>query len=86
MPMEKISQLSLDLQQGVIRTRSILFIIQLLSLVVICVIVWMAVRSFRRYKNKVVDPEKEHMAAEIERLRAVNLRQTKRIQELIHNK
>lgn len=86
MPMEKISQLSLDLQQGVIRTRSILFIIQLLSLVVICVIVWMAVRSFRRYKNKVVDPEKEHMAAEIERFRAVNLRQTKRIQELIHNK
>ena len=85
MPMEKISQLSMELQQGVVRNRSILFIIQLLSLAVICVIVWMTVRAFRRYKEQVVDPEKEHMAAEIERLRTVNLRQTKRIQELINN-
>ena len=81
-PMENVSRASLNFQQGVVKNRTILFIIQVVSLLVIFVIVMMSVRAFRRYKEQVVDPEKEDMAKEIEKLRAMNLRLTERYQKL----
>ena len=46
------------------------------------IIIWLAVRAFRRYKEQVVDPEKEHLAEENEKLRTMNRRLTERNQEL----
>jgi hypothetical protein len=42
----------------------------------------MAVKSFKRYKGRYVDPEKPHLIEEVERLKEVNARLTKRNQEL----
>jgi large-conductance mechanosensitive channel len=60
----------------------VLFIIQVISLLIICIIVWLAVRAFRRYKGQYVDPEKNHLVEQMAKLREVNTRLTKRNQDL----
>jgi large-conductance mechanosensitive channel len=70
------------MHQGVKKSRTVLFIIQVISLIIIGIIIWLAVRAFRRYKEQVVDPEKEHLAEENEKLRTMNRRLTERNQEL----
>ena len=81
-PMEDVSLLSIDIHNGIISSRKVLFFIQVVSLIIIGFIVWMAVKSFKRYKGRYVDPEKPHLVEEIERLKEVNTRLTKRNQEL----
>ena len=81
-PMEDVSLLSIDIHNGIISSRKVLFFIQVVSLIIIGFIVWMAVKSFRRYKGRYIDPEKPHLIEEIERLKEVNTRLTKRNQEL----
>ncbi len=53
-----------------------LFIIQIVSLLIIALIVWLAIKAFKRYKEQVVDPEKEHLVKQNEKLRHVNRRLT----------
>lgn len=81
-PMEDVSILSIDIHNGIISSRKVLFIIQVVSLIIIGFIIWMAVKSFRRYKDRYVDPEKPHLIEEIERLKEVNARLTRRNQDL----
>jgi cell division protein FtsB len=81
-PMEDVSVLLMDIQEGITESRTILFIIQFFSLLVIGFIVWLAVRAFRRYKDQYVDPEKDHLVEQLAKLREVNTRLTKRNQEL----
>lgn len=81
-PMEDVSLLSIDIYNGIISSRKVLFFIQVVSLIIIGFIIWMAVKSFKRYKGRYVDPEKPHLVEEIERLKEVNTRLTKRNQEL----
>ena len=81
-PMEDVSLLSIDIHNGIISSRKVLFFIQVVSLIIIGFIVWMAVKSFKRYKGRYIDPEKPHLIEEIERLKEVNTRLTKRNQEL----
>ncbi len=81
-PMEDVSLLSINIHNGIISSRKVLFFIQVVSLIIIGFIVWMAVKSFRRYKGRYIDPEKPHLIEEIERLKEVNTRLTKRNQEL----
>ena len=56
-PMEDVSQLSMDIHQGIISSRTLLFFIQVGSLLIIGFIVWLSFRAFRRYKDQYVDPE-----------------------------
>ena len=81
-PMEDVSLLSMDIHKGIIDSRMVLLVIQLVSLVIIGLIVWLAVKAFRRYKNRYVDPEKPQLIEHIEKLREVNNRLTKRNQDL----
>ena len=81
-PMEDVSVLSMDMHEGIKGCRTVLFIIQVVSLLVICIIVWLAVRAFRRYKGQYVDPEKDHLVEQMAKLREVNTRLTKRNQDL----
>ena len=81
-PMEDVSLLSIDIYNGIVSSRTVLFIIQVVSLVIIGFIIWLAVKSFRRYKGRYVDPEKPQLIEEVERLKEVNARLTKRNQEL----
>ena len=88
-PMEDVSLLSIDIYNGIISSRIVLFIIQVVSLIIIGFIIWMAVKSFRRYQGRYVDSEKSNLIEEAERLKEtnarlkeVNARLTKRNQEL----
>ena len=81
-PMEDVSVLSVEMHQGIINCRTVLFIIQVISLLVIGFIVWLAIRAFRRYKGQYIDPEKDHLVEQMAKLREVNTRLTKRNQDL----
>jgi hypothetical protein len=81
-PMEDVSQLSMDIHQGIISSRTLLFFIQVGSLLIIGFIVWLSFRAFRRYKDQYVDPEKDHLVEQLAKLREVNNRLIKRNQEL----
>lgn len=81
-PMEDVSVLSVEMHQGIINCRTVLFIIQVISLLVIGFIVWLAIRAFRRYKGQYIDPEKDHLVEQLAKLREVNTRLTKRNQDL----
>ena len=81
-PMKDVSLLSMDIHDGIIFSRIVLFIIQVVSLVIIGFIIWMAVKSFKRYKGRYVDPDKPQLLDQVERLKEVNTRLTKRNQEL----
>ena len=81
-PMEDVSQLSMDIHQGIISSRTLLFFIQVGSLLIIGFIVWLSFRAFRRYKDQYVDPEKDHLVEQLAKLREVNTRLIKRNQDL----
>ena len=81
-PMEDVSQLSMDIHKGIISSRTLLFFIQIGSLLIIGFIVWLSFRAFRRYKDQYVDPEKDHIVEQLAKLREVNNRLIKRNQEL----
>ena len=81
-PMEDVSQLSMDIHQGIISSRTLLFFIQIGSLLIISFIVWLSFRAFRRYKDQYVDPEKDHLVEQLTKLREVNTRLIRRNQDL----
>jgi uncharacterized protein YpmB len=77
-PMEDVSLLSINIQEGITQSRVILFAIQIASLFIIGIIVWLAFKAFSKYKEQVVDPEKEQLVKHNEKLRHVNRRLTER--------
>ena len=77
-PMEDVSLLSMNINSGISKNSLILLGIQLISLCIILLIVWFAVKASQRYKKEKIDSEKEQFIAEIERLKAKNLRLTQR--------
>ena len=81
-PLKDVSILAQSLSEGVSRGGIVTVVLQVISLIVIGFIIWLAVRASRRYKEQYVDPEKEHLAEQLAKLREVNTRQAKRIQEL----
>ena len=81
-PMEDVSQLSVNIHQGIISSRTLLFFIQVGSLLIIGFIVWLSFRAFRRYKDQYVDPEKDHLVEQLAKLREVNTRLIRRNQDL----
>lgn len=81
-PMEDVSLLSMDFHQGIRDGRIVLFLIQIGTLLVIALIVWLSIRAFRRYKDQYVDPEKDHLIEQMAKMREVSNRLTKRNQDL----
>ena len=57
-------------------------IIQLVSMLLMGFIIWRAVSASRRYREQFLDPEKDHLIEQVEKMREVNTRLTKRNQEL----
>ena len=77
-PMEDVSLLSMNINSGISKNSRILLVIQLISLLIVLLIAWVAVKASQRYKNEKIDAERELLIAEIERLKAKNLRLTQR--------
>ena len=77
-PVEDVSLLSININSGISRNSRILLGIQLISLFIVLLIVWFAVKASQRYKKEKIDNERELLIAEIERLKEKNLRLTQR--------
>ena len=81
-PLKDISILSQDLHSGIRRSGLIVFALQLISFALLAFIIWRAVLASRRYKAQFVDPEKDHLIEQVQKLREINGRLTKRNQDL----
>ncbi len=81
-PLKDVSILAQNLSDGISQGGIVTIILQIISLLVIGFIIWLAVRASRRYKEQYVDPEKEYLTEQLMKLRETNARQAKRIQEL----
>jgi len=80
--MEDATVLMNNMYSGIRTSGIITLILQLLSFLLMGFIIWRAVAASRRYKQQYVDPEKDHLIEQLEKLREVNARLTKRNLEL----
>ena len=73
-----LSSINSDIQ----RSGLVILVIQLLSMLLMGFIIWRAVSASRQYKEQFVDRDKNHLIEQMEKMREVNTRLTKRNQEL----
>ena len=71
-----------NINSDINRSGVITLIIQLVSMLLMGFIIWRAVSASRRYREQFLDPEKDHLIEQVEKMREVNTRLTKRNQEL----
>lgn len=81
-PLQEVSILSQNLNSGIAYSGVITLLLQILSLAVLCFIIWKTVKAVRQNNEQKTDPEKVHMAEQLTKLKEVNTRLTKRNQEL----
>lgn len=80
--MEDATVMMSKLNHGIRKSGIVTLGIQLVSFLLLSFIIWRAVVASRRYKARYVDPEKTHLVEQVEKMRQVNTRLTKRNQEL----
>ncbi len=80
--MEDATVLMHNMDSGIRHSRLIIFLIQLVSMLLMGFIVWRAVAASRRYKERYVDPEKDHLIEQVAKIREVNNRLVRRNQDL----
>jgi hypothetical protein len=80
--MEDATVMMSKLNHGIRKSGIVTLGIQLVSFLLLSFIIWRAVVASRRYKARYVDPEKNHLIEQVEKMRQVNTRLTKRNQEL----
>lgn len=80
--MEDATVMMSKLNHGIRKSGIVTLGIQLVSFLLLSFIIWRAVVASRRYKARYVDPEKTHLIEQVEKMRQVNTRLTKRNQEL----
>lgn len=81
-PMKSLTFMANDMHSGINKGSIILILLQVFGALAIMLIMWRAVAAYRRYKEEVVDPEKEQMAEQISKLKEVNRRLTDRNMKL----
>ena len=81
-PMEDVSQLSVDINSDLSRKGQIVIIIDLIFMLFFIFVLWLAAKASLRYKEQKVDVEKEQLLAEIEKLKETNRRITQRNMDL----
>ena len=80
--MEDATILMNNMKTGIRKSGYIILGIQVLSFLLMVFIIWRAIVASRRYKEQMVDPEKEHLISQMAKLREVNGRLIKRNQDL----
>ena len=80
--MEDATVMMSKLNHGIRKSGIVTLGIQLISFLLLSFIIWRSVVASRRYKARYVDPEKNHLIEQVEKMRQVNTRLTKRNQEL----
>ena len=81
-PLEDVSLLADGMYSDISDNGKIILIVQLLGFVLLGFVIWRAASASRRYKEEKVDPEKEELIKEVERLKSLNRHLTDRNQDL----
>lgn len=81
-PLNDVSILSEKVYSGISRHIMLMVGLQLLMFLVIGLVFWRAVRASKRYKEHYVDPEKQHLQEQLEKMKTINRRLTERNMEL----
>ena len=81
-PLKDVSILSESLHSGVSDNGVRIIIMQVVSILLLGIIVWRAVVASRRYKEQMVDPEKEELINRLSKLQELNHRLTMRNHDL----
>jgi len=71
-----------NINSGIERAGIVTLVIQVFSILLMCFIIWRAVSASRRYQAQYVDRDKSRLVEQVEKMREVNTRLTKRNQEL----
>ena len=71
-----------NINSGIERGGIVTLVLQVFSMLLMCFIIWRAVSASRRYQAQYVDRDKRHLIEQVEKMREVNTRLTKRNQEL----
>lgn len=80
--MEDATVMMSKLSHGIRKSGIVTVGIQIVSFLLLSFIIWRSVVASRRYKARYVDPEKNRLIEQVEKMRQVNTRLTKRNQEL----
>jgi chaperonin cofactor prefoldin len=80
--MEDATVMMSKLNHGIRKSAIATMGIQIVSFLLLSFIIWRSVVASRRYKARYIDPEKNHLIEQVEKMRQVNTRLTKRNQEL----
>lgn len=80
--MEDATVMMSKLNHGIRKSGIVTVGIQIVSFLLLSFIIWRSVVASRRYKARYIDPEKNHLIEQVEKMRQVNTRLTKRNQEL----
>ena len=81
-PLEDVSLLADGMYSDISDNGKVILIVQLLGFVLLGFVIWRAASASRRYKEEKVDPEKEELIEEVERLKSLNRHLTDRNQDL----
>jgi uncharacterized protein YneF (UPF0154 family) len=81
-PLEDVSLLADGMYSDISDNGKVIMIVQLLGFVLLGFVIWRAASASRRYKEEKVDPEKEELIKEVERLKSLNRHLTDRNQDL----
>lgn len=81
-PLEDVSLLADGMYSDISDNGMIVLAVQMLGMVLLGIVIWRATIASRRYKEERVDPEKEELIKEVERLKSLNRHLTDRNQDL----
>ena len=80
--MEDATIMLTSINSDIQRSGIVILVIQLISMLLMAFIIWRAASASRQYKDQYVDREKNHLIEQMQKMREVNTRLTKRNQDL----
>ncbi len=77
-PLKSLSTMAGNIYNGIDKVGMLIMLLQIGGIILLMLLVWRAVISFRRWKTATVDPDKERLAEKVQKLTEVNRRLTNR--------
>jgi len=77
-PLKSLSTMANNIYSGIDRVGMLILVLQIGGIILLVLLVWRSVISFRRWKIATVDPDKERLAEKVQKLTEVNRRLTSR--------
>lgn len=81
-PLESLSNMAESISNGLDKIGVLILMLQVMGVFFMAVLIWRASVAYRRWKEKTVDSEKEHLVQKVAKLTEINRRLTERNMKL----